>query len=53
MTKDNKETLEETIIHLAKKAMDNTNDSNDAMRYGQAVLNVSNALIGLSIQDKS
>ncbi len=47
MKQATKETLEKTIKMLAHKAM-NCDDSNDAMRFGQASLNVANAFIGLS-----
>lgn len=47
MTKETKETLEKTIKTLAENAAD-CDDSNNAMRYGQAVLNVANAFIDLS-----
>lgn len=47
MKQETKETLEKTINTLAENAA-NCEDSNDAMRFGQAVLNVTNAFIGLS-----
>jgi len=43
-----KKLIEETIIHLAEKSTEST-DANDALKFTQALLNATNALVCLKL----